>query len=50
MPFYYAQIDENNVCFAISELSSEMSDSNLIKINEFDIYLIGKTWDSKNWI
>ena len=42
MSFYYAQIDENNSCFAVSELAAEMNQENLIIINELDVSLIGK--------
>lgn len=50
MSFYYAQIDENNRCFAVSELSAEMPQHYLIRINELDISLIDKIWNGSEWI
>jgi hypothetical protein len=50
MSFYYAQIDENNSCFAVSELAAEMNQENLIRINELDISLIGKIWNGSEWV
>ena len=50
MSFYYAQVNENNLCFAVSELASEMNQENLITINELDVSLIGKMWNGSEWV
>lgn len=50
MSFYYAQINENNSCFAVSELAAEMPQENLIRIGELDISLIGKIWNGSEWL
>jgi hypothetical protein len=49
MSFYYAQINEQNICSAVSELAVEMSESNLISINTFDTSLLGKLWNGSSW-
>jgi hypothetical protein len=49
MSFYYAQIDENKSCFAVSELAAEMNQENLIRVGELDISLIGKIWNGSEW-
>lgn len=50
MSFYYAQINEENICIAVSELSGDMSEySNLLKIESFDTSLMGKKWNGTDW-
>lgn len=50
MSFYYAQINEENICVAVSELSGDMSEySNLLKIESFDTSLMGKKWNGTDW-
>jgi hypothetical protein len=49
MSFYYAQINEQNICLAVSELAAEMSESNLISIDTFDTSLLGKMWNGSSW-
>lgn len=43
--FYYAQINEANTVFAISDLSGEVVDDRMIVIDEADTSLIGASWD-----
>lgn len=48
--FYYAQIDENHVCFGISSLSGEVNSDNMIRLQEYDISLLGKKYKDGKWI
>lgn len=49
MSFYYAQINENNICCGVSELATEMDNSNLILIDELDTSILGKIWNGFEW-
>jgi hypothetical protein len=50
MSFYYAQINEENICMAVSELSGDMSEyPNLIRIESYDTSLLGKKWNGFDW-
>ena len=47
---YYAQIDlESNICYAVSQLSDIVEQENLIKIEEYDLSLLGKKWNGSGW-
>lgn len=50
MSFYYAQINEENICCGVSELAAEMDHPNLILIDQLDNSLLGKTWSGSEWI
>lgn len=50
MSFIYAQIDENNICCAVSNLSGEIFDTHLIPIQTFDTTLIGKKFENNQWV
>ena len=41
----YAQIDSNGYCIAISQLSGEVAQSNLIILNDFDTSYINRKYD-----
>lgn len=49
MSFYYAQINDNNVCCGVSELAGEMSNPNLIRIGGLDTSILGKIWNGSGW-
>lgn len=46
----YAQIDEQNICVAISKLKKPAIKPNLIEINFFDTGLLGLIWTGSEWI
>lgn len=48
MYHHYAQIDENGYIVGISHLSGEMSESNLIQIDE-DFEPTNKKWNGASW-
>lgn len=44
---YYAQIDDNGVVIGLSLLSEEVNYKNMIKIDSYDISLLGATYNLK---
>lgn len=47
--FCYAQINENNICVGISNLSGEVIADNMIRIDTMDTSLLGKKYNSGSW-
>lgn len=43
--FYYAQLDENDICIGISELSGQAWSSNMVPLCAFDAGLLGRAYD-----
>lgn len=48
--FYYAQINEENICHAVSDLSGEVIANNMIPLESYDISLLGKRYENGEWI
>ena len=48
--YFYAQLDENKKCFAVSQLSGEVINVNLIRIDAFDETLMGKLYVDGEWV
>ena len=46
MRWYYAQIDENNICVGISDLSGEVNAPDMIKIDNYNEALLGKKYNN----
>ena len=47
--FYYAQIDENNICIGVSQLSGEVSLPSMILLDVQDVSLLGKRYNNVAW-
>lgn len=47
--FYYAQIDENNICIGVSQLSGEVNVPNMISVDSLDGRLMGKRYHNGGW-
>lgn len=45
----YAQIDENNICFAVSSLNGEVIADNLIQLETYNTSFIGKRYNNGTW-
>ena len=45
----YAQINDENICMAVSNLSGEVSADNLIPLEVFDASILGKKWTGDGW-
>ncbi len=48
--FYYAQLDENNVCFAVTEHSMPISGENIIELPSATYDVLGKKYEEGKWI
>lgn len=48
--YYYAQIDDNNTCEGVSQLTEFDSRPNMIQLDSFDESIIGKKWTGSEWV
>ena len=46
---FYAQVDEEKICLAVSRLSGAVEAENLIEIPAFDTAIIGKKYVDGTW-
>ena len=49
MKYYYAQIDENNICIAVSDLSGKVTADNMLRLEIYDTSLLGKKYNNGVW-
>ena len=49
MNYYYAQIDENNICIAVSDLSGKVTADNMLRLETYDTSLLGKKYNNGVW-
>ena len=49
MKYYYAQIDENNICIAVSDLSGKVTADNMLRLETYDTSLLGKKDNNGVW-
>lgn len=47
--FYYAQLNDLNICVAVSQLSGEVNLPNMISLESQDVDLIGKKYNNGVW-
>lgn len=47
---FYAQINESNICVAVSNLTEKVQDTRLIPIGFMDVGLIGKKYENGGWV
>jgi hypothetical protein len=47
---YYAQLNGNNICIGVSQLSKELIQDNMIKIEKFDNSIVGKKYAGGEWV
>lgn len=47
--FYYAQIDENNICIGVSQLSGEVNLPSMILLDIQDASLLGRRYNNGAW-
>lgn len=48
--FFYAQLNDDNICIGVCQLSGEVNASNLISIQEYDEGLVGKKYTEGEFI
>ncbi len=44
MQYYYAEIDENNICVGVSQLAGKVNKKELIEIDSYNVSLLGQTY------
>ena len=49
MSYFYAQIDENNICIAVSDLSGKVTAGNMLRRETYDTSLLGKKYNNGVW-
>ncbi len=49
MSYFYAQIDENNICIAVSDLSGKVTAGNMLRLETYDTSLLGKKYNNGVW-
>ena len=49
MKYNYAQIDENNICIAVSDLSGKVTAGNMLRLETYDTSLLGKKYNNGVW-
>ncbi|MCQ2559185.1 MAG: hypothetical protein MJ157_00485 [Clostridia bacterium] len=49
MRYYYAELDENQVCKAINDFSEPRNSANLVPLAEFDDSLVGYKYAEGQW-
>lgn len=49
-PYYYAQIDDDGICCGVSQLSGEVEHDNMIRLESYDMSLMGKLWTGTEWV
>lgn len=47
---FYAELNSDNICVGVSDLSGAIDEPYMISLEEFDASLIGKTWNGKDWV
>lgn len=47
--FIYAELDEQNICIAVSELAGEVNNDTMIRLESFDTSLLGKKYVNGVW-
>lgn len=50
MVYYYAQIDENNVCVGVSQNPGVIERDDMIQIDSYDLSLLRKVYQDGEWI
>jgi len=46
----YAQLDMNNICVGLSQLSGEVQAPNMLQIENYDTTLMGKKYENGVWV
>ena len=47
---YYAQIDDDGICYGVSQLSGIVDMPNMIELESYDMSVMGKMWTGSEWV
>jgi len=50
MSYYYAQINDKNICECVSQLYRPDNRLNMVQLDSFDESVIGKMWTGSEWV
>ena len=50
MVYYYAQIDEDNICIGVSQAPEEIIRDDMVQIDSYDLSLLRKIYQDGEWI
>lgn len=50
MAYIYAELDENNICYAVSQLSGAVIADTMIPLETYDTSLLGKRYEDGEWV
>ena len=48
--FIYAELNENNICKAVSELAGEVIKDTMIPLETYNTSLLGKRYEDGEWV
>ncbi len=49
MIFYYAQVNGEKICFSVSQLAGEVMREDMIRLEGYDVSLLGKRYVNGEW-
>lgn len=49
MAYIYAELDENNICKVVSDLSNKVDKPTMIPLETYDTSLLGKRYNNGEW-
>ncbi len=49
MTYYYAQITQDSICYAILQTYAEIVQADMIQLNSYDESVLGKRWTGTTW-
>ncbi len=47
---FYAQIDDDGVCYAVTQTAGPISAPDMVPIPDFDLTYIGRTYSGGAWV
>ena len=50
MSFYYAQINDDLACYAVTQTAGEIIQPDMIQVASYDTSLLGKIWTDGEWL
>lgn len=48
--YYYAQLDADNICIGVSDLSGPVSSPDVVQLDTYDTTVQGKMWTGSEWV
>ena len=48
--YFYAQLDSENICCGLSDLSGEVAQDNMILLETYDVTVLGKKYENGVWV